>query len=118
MSAETHDSAKAYRDYLKGFIFSVILTVIPFYCVMSGAVTDVSTLIAIIFGLGAIQMLVHVVYSLHPTVSAEDGWQAMSVVFTVMLVVIIMAGSIWVMAHLHENMMPAHDQIERIKNLP
>ncbi|MBO9395953.1 MULTISPECIES: cytochrome o ubiquinol oxidase subunit IV [unclassified Shimia] len=118
MSAETHDSAKAYRDYLKGFIFSVILTVIPFYCVMSGAVTDVPTLIAIIFGLGAIQMLVHVVYFLHLTVSAEDGWQAMSVVFTVMLVVIIMAGSIWVMAHLHENMMPAHDQIERIKNLP
>lgn len=118
MSADTHDSAKAYRDYLKGFIFSVILTVIPFYCVMSGTITSVPMLIAIIFGLGAIQMMVHVVYFLHLTVSAEDGWQAMSVVFTIMLVVIVLVGSIWVMAHLHENMMPAHEQIERVKNLP
>lgn len=118
MSAEQHNSAKAYRDYLKGFVFSVILTVIPFYCVMSGTVTDVPTLIAIIFGLGAIQMFVHVIYFLHLTVSAEDGWQALSIGFTVMLVVIILLGSIWVMMHLHENMMPAHDQIERIKNLP
>ncbi|MAC78359.1 MAG: cytochrome o ubiquinol oxidase subunit IV, partial [Rhodobacteraceae bacterium] len=28
------------------------------------------------------------------------------------------SGSIWVMFHLKENMMPAHEQIERVKNLP
>ncbi len=118
MSAETHNSAKAYRDYLKGFIFSVILTVIPFYFVMTGAISNVPTLIAIIFGLGAVQVLVHVFYFLHVTVSAEDGWQAMSIVFTVIILVIVLAGSVWVMVHLHENMLPAHEQIERVRQLP
>jgi len=117
MSAGTHDSAKAYRDYLKGFIFSVILTVIPFYFVMTGAITSVPLLIAIIFGLGAVQVLVHVFYFLHVTVSAEDGWQAMSIVFTATILIIVLAGSIWVMLHLHENMMPAHDAIERVREL-
>ena len=118
MSAETHDSAAAYRGYFKGFLFSVILTVIPFWAVMSGQIEDVVVTIAIIVGLGAVQVLVHVFYFLHVTVQAEDGWQAMSIIFTVILLVIILAGSIWVMVHLHENMMPAHEQIERVRNLP
>ena len=118
MSADTHDSAKAYRDYLMGFIFSVILTVIPFYFVMTGAISDANTVIAIVVVMGAIQVLVHVYYFLHVTVSAEDGWQAMSLLFSVILLVIILAGSIWVISHLHENMMPAHEQIERVRNLP
>jgi len=33
------------------------------------------------------------------------------------LLVIILAGSIWVMFHLNTNMMPAHDQIERLRDL-
>lgn len=118
MSAEHHDSAAAYRAYLKGFIFSVILTVIPFWAVMSGSINNLGTLLLIIFGLGAIQVMVHVFYFLHVTVQAEDGWQAMSLAFTGIVLAIIMAGSIWVMFHLHENMMPAHEQIERVRNLP
>lgn len=118
MSADTHDAAASYRAYLKGFIFSVVLTVIPFWAVMSGAITDFALLLVIIFGLGAVQVLVHVYYFLHVTVQAEEGWQAMSLIFTAVLLIIIMAGSIWVMVHLHENMMPAHEQIERVRNLP
>ena len=73
--------------------------------------------IAIIFGLGAVQVMVHVYYFLHVTVQAEEGWQALSLLFTAILLVIILAGSIWVMFHLHENMMPAHEQIERVRDL-
>lgn len=118
MSAHSHDTAAAYRGYFKGFLFSVILTVIPFWAVMSGSISDVTTIVALIVGLGAVQVLVHVYYFLHVTVSAEDGWQAMSLLFTAILLGIILVGSIWVMVHLHENMMPAHEQIERVRNLP
>jgi len=120
MSAQQHghDSHGSYKSYIIGFVLSVSLTVVPFWIVMADVEVSLSIALLIIFGLGAIQILVHVHYFLHVTVGAEDGWQAMSLVFTAILLVIILAGSIWVMVHLHENMMPAHEQIERVRNLP
>ncbi|MEM6713245.1 MAG: cytochrome o ubiquinol oxidase subunit IV [Pseudomonadota bacterium] len=124
MSAETdnhvsqgNDAHGSYRSYFIGFVLSVVLTAIPFYVVM--AEVDISLLwaLVIIFGLGAVQILVHVNYFLHVSVGAEDGWQFMSLLFTAVVLVIILAGSIWVMFHLHENMMPAHDTIRRVRDL-
>lgn len=113
-----HGAHGSYRSYLIGFALSVVLTVIPFWVVMAEVTDSLAWALVIIFGLGAAQMLVHVHYFLHVTLRVEQGWQAMALIFTVVLLVIILAGSIWVMFHLHENMMPAHEQIERARNLP
>lgn len=118
MSDQRSDTHGSYRSYLIGFVLSVILTIIPFLVVMEELTDNKAWAIFIIFGLGAIQILVHVFYFLHVTVKAEDGWQLMSLIFTGIVLVIILAGSIWVMFHLHENMMPAHEQIERVRSLP
>jgi cytochrome o ubiquinol oxidase subunit IV len=37
---------------------------------------------------------------------SEGGWTMMALLFTVVLVVIALAGSLWVMYHLNVNMMP------------
>ncbi len=116
MSSETQAHG-SYRSYIIGFLLSVILTAIPFYVVMADVEIDILWAMAIIFGLGAIQIGVHVHYFLHVSVGAEDGWQFMSLVFTAIVLVIILAGSVWVMFHLHQNMMPAHDTIERVREL-
>lgn len=114
-SQETHGS---YRSYLIGFALSVVLTIIPFWIVMADVTDNIAWALVIIFGLGAVQILVHIYYFLHVTLKAEEGFQAMSLIFTAIVLVIILAGSIWVMFHLHENMMPAHEQIERVRSLP
>ncbi|MEM9582343.1 MAG: cytochrome o ubiquinol oxidase subunit IV [Pseudomonadota bacterium] len=120
MSANTdsHDAHGSYRSYIVGFLASVVLTVIPFWLVMSETKLSLGLALTVIFGLGAMQILVHVYYFLHVDLKAEQGWQAMSLVFTAIILVIVLAGSIWVMFHLHENMMPAHEQIERVRELP
>jgi cytochrome o ubiquinol oxidase operon protein cyoD len=118
MSSHSEAAHGSYRSYIIGFVLSVVLTLPPFWVVMSGVEMNLVLALAIIFGLGAVQIMVHVHYFLHVTVQAEEGWQAMSLIFTAVLLVIILAGSIWVMFHLHENMMPAHEQIERVRNLP
>lgn len=117
MSAD-HAAHGSYRYYLIGFGLSVVLTIIPFWIVLAEVDVNLYVALAVIFGFGAIQMMVHVFYFLHVTVAAEKGWQAMSLGFTAVLIVICLAGSIWVMFHLEENMMPAHEQIERARNLP
>ncbi|MEM8914655.1 MAG: cytochrome o ubiquinol oxidase subunit IV [Pseudomonadota bacterium] len=118
MSAQSSESHGSFRSYLIGFGLSVVLTIIPFWLVMGDVFDSKVLAIFLIFGFGAAQMLVHIHYFLHVTIRAEQGWQAMSLVFTAIILVIVLAGSIWVMLTLHENMMPAHEQIERVRNLP
>ncbi|MEL6691315.1 MAG: cytochrome o ubiquinol oxidase subunit IV [Pseudomonadota bacterium] len=116
MSDQAHGSLKSYGI---GFALSVVLTLIPFGLVLGGALEDnIGWAIAIIFLFGGAQIMVHVYYFLHVTLGAEDGWQAMSLAFTGVLLVIILAGSIWVMFHLEQNMMPANELIERVEQLP
>jgi cytochrome o ubiquinol oxidase operon protein cyoD len=43
------------------------------------------------------------------TPKAEDGWLLLSTIFTIVLVVITLAGSLWIVFHLNRNMMPMSD---------
>ncbi len=97
------------RDYLIGFVLSVILTAIPFWLVM-GEVLDSKQLTAfIIMAFAMVQIVVHIVYFLHMTSKAEEGWSMMALIFTLIIIVIALAGSLWVMHHLNTNTMPFHD---------
>jgi cytochrome o ubiquinol oxidase operon protein cyoD len=108
-----HDDEGGYhatvKGYVIGFLLSVVLTAIPFWLVM-GKVLPSSQLTAfVILGFAVVQMLVHMVYFLHMNAKVENGWSMLALIFTIALVVIMLAGSTWVMYHLNTNMMPVHD---------
>jgi len=97
------------REYVIGFALSVVLTAIPFWLVMGDVSWSKQTVAFVIMGFAAVQMVVHMIYFLHMTPKSEDGWTLTSLVFTLILVVITLAGSLWVMYHLDSNMMPKHE---------
>ena len=107
-----HDSHGLQADhgsltsYATGFVLAVILTVIPFWLVMGNVLGNSSTTALVVLGFAAVQIVVHMVYFLHMNTKSEGGWSALALIFTVMLVVIMLSGSIWVMYHLNHNMMP------------
>lgn len=92
------------KDYTIGFVLAVILTVIPFWLVM-GNVLDPSTTRVVILGFAAVQLVVHMVYFLHLNAKSEGGWNMMALILTLILLVIVLAGSLWVMYHMNANMM-------------
>ncbi len=94
------------QSYVTGFVLAVILTAIPFWLVMGKAFEKSSTTAIVILAFAAVQIVVHMVYFLHMTTRAENGWSMMALIFTAVLVIIMMSGSIWVMYHLDHNMMP------------
>jgi len=97
------------RDYVIGFVASVVLTAIPFWLVMTDTFSTGITA-AIIVGFAAVQMIVHMIYFLHMNGKVEGGWTMMALLFTLILVAIMLTGSLWVMYHLNANMMPMpHD---------
>jgi cytochrome o ubiquinol oxidase subunit IV len=98
--------------YVSGFVLSVILTAIPFWLVMAKVFSDSTVTIFVILGLAIVQIYVHMVFFLHMTSKAEGGWSWMSLIFTLVLVVITLSGSMWVMYHLKTNMMsPSPEQL-------
>jgi cytochrome o ubiquinol oxidase operon protein cyoD len=95
-----------FGSYMIGFGLSVILTAIPFWLVMSNALGDPRLTGIIIIAFAAVQVIVHMIYFLHMNTRVEGGWSFMAMALTLVLVVIVLAGSTWVMYHMNNNMMP------------
>jgi cytochrome o ubiquinol oxidase operon protein cyoD len=105
-----------FRGYLTGFLAAVLLTAIPFWLVMSKTFSSSSLTSAVILAFAAVQVIVHMIYFLHMDAKSEGGWNLLALVFTVMLVVIALSGSLWVMYHLNSNMMPG--SMRNMPNMP
>ena len=95
------------RGYATGFMLAVILTAIPFWLVMGKVFSNSGTAGLVLLGFAAVQIVVHMVYFLHMNTKVEAGWSMLAMVFTVMVVVIMLSGSIWVMYNMNHNMMPS-----------
>ena len=97
------------KSYLIGFLLSAVLTAIPFWLVMTGALEDTRWTAIIIIAAAVVQILVHTVYFLHVNTRAEGGWTLLSYAFAAVIILIVIAGSLWIMFHLNTNMMPMSD---------
>ena len=96
----------SFKSYMIGFVLSVILTAIPFWLVMGGVLDSKLLTAVLVMGIGVVQIVVHVIYFLHMNARSEGGWTLMALIFTIIIVVIVVAGSLWVMYHMNLNMMP------------
>ena len=108
-SGAHHPDAAAHgsrRGYVTGFLLSVLLTAIPFALVMTGVIADTRWTAGIVMACALVQIVVHMIYFLHMNTQSESGWTLMALVFTIVIVVIVLAGSLWVMYHMNANMMP------------
>lgn len=94
------------RGYVIGFLLSAVLTAVPFWLVMTGALASVQATAIIVVALAFVQIVVHTFFFLHLNPRAEGGWTLLAFIFTVIIIAIVIAGSLWIMFHLNSNMMP------------
>ena len=106
----------SFKGYMIGFVLSIILTAIPFWLVMGDVLDSKLFTAVLVMGIGVVQIVVHMVYFLHMNTRSEGGWTMMALIFTLIIVGIALAGSLWVMHHLNANMMPMTH--EMMKNMP
>ena len=103
VAGESHASVKS---YMIGFVLSVILTAIPFGLVMDQGHYGMTaaTVLAAILAFAVVQVFVHIVFFLHMDRSAEQRWNVLAFSFTILILVIVVAGSIWIMHNATTNM--------------
>ena len=103
---DAHQPHLTLDGYLIGFGLSVILTAIPFWLVMSGVLESKNATAFAITILAVAQIVVHMVYFLHLDARSEAGWNMMALIFTAVILIIALTGSLWIMYHLKVNMTP------------
>jgi cytochrome o ubiquinol oxidase operon protein cyoD len=108
MTEASIDSTGASRgtlqSYLTGFVLALILTAIPFAAVMTGTLSYPATL-ACIFIAGVVQILVHLHYFLHLDASSSARWNVLALIFTIVIMLLFVGGTIWIMHSLHYRLM-------------
>ena len=94
------------QSYLIGFALSAVLTAIPFWLVMGNVLANPGWTAAAVIVFAVLQILVHTTCFLHVNTQAEGGWTMIAYLFTGVILIITIAGSLWIMYHLNSNMMP------------
>ncbi|GAN53885.1 cytochrome o ubiquinol oxidase subunit IV [Tanticharoenia sakaeratensis] len=100
-AGESHGS---YGSYFIGFVLSVVLTAAAFAIVMMHGMSPTAT-IGAIAALAVIQVLVHLVFFLHLSTNSESRWNTMAFVFTVISVILLVGGTLFIMHDTSVNMM-------------
>lgn len=95
------------KEYVTGLILSLVLTAIPFALVMMGNLSTGITA-GVILVCAIAQLFVQVVFFLHMNGSSEQEWNTITGAFSILTVVILVIGSIWVISHLNHNMLMGH----------
>jgi cytochrome o ubiquinol oxidase subunit IV len=100
------------RGYVIGLVLAALLTAASFWALDENLIYGPGIVMAlIVFGLA--QVGVHLVFFLHLTTSPDNTNNALALAFGVLIVSLIFFGSVWVMYHMDNNMIPMQNLMQR-----
>lgn len=99
------------QGYLIGLGLATLLTAVSFFIAGTSLVWGPSIPVAL-FVLAMAQMGVHLVFFLHITSGPDSLNNVMALAFGVLIVLLLIGGSLWIMANLNHNMLPMERVIQ------
>jgi cytochrome o ubiquinol oxidase subunit IV len=111
MDAEQVTVREAIARYVIGFVLASALTAASFYVLNTSLIWGPGIPVALIV-LAIAQMGVHLVFFLHITTAPDNTNNVLALAFGVLIVALVIAGSLWIMDHLNQNMMPMHQMMQ------
>ena len=99
------------RNYILGLGFATALTIASFWAATTHLIWGPAVPVAIVV-FAIAQMGVHLVFFLHITTGPDNTNNVLALAFGVLVVFLIGAGSIWIMDHLNQNMMPMDQMMQ------
>jgi cytochrome o ubiquinol oxidase subunit IV len=105
MEAADHSIREGIQGYLMGLALAALLTVASFYVLHTSLIWGPGIVVMLVV-LAIAQIGVHLVFFLHLTTAPDNTNNVLALAFGVLIVVLIIGGSIWIMNHLDQRMMP------------
>ena len=97
--------------YVMGLALATGLSAGSFLLPLTGLVYAPALPVALVV-MAIAQMGVHLVFFLHITTGPDNTNNVLALAFGVLIVILVMAGSLWIMANLNHNMMPVAQMIQ------
>ena len=101
-----HEVGEHLINYLIGLFLAILLTAVSFFVSQTTLVWQPSIPVALSV-LGAAQIGIHLVFFLHITTGPDNVNNVLALAFGVLIVLLVIVGSVWIMYHMNQNMMPA-----------
>ena len=102
------------RGYLLGLALAVLLTAASFYVAQTSLIWGPGIPTALIV-LAVAQIGIHLVFFLHITTSPDNTNNVLALAFGVLIVVLVVGGSLWIMANQNANMPPMEQFIRMMR---
>ncbi len=99
------------RGYVIGLALAAFLTAASFWAAGTHLIYAPGVWIALSV-LAVAQMGVHLVFFLHITSGPDNTNNVLALAFGILIVLLVVAGSLWIMYHLNQNMMPMDQMMQ------
>ena len=97
--------------YVIGFVLACVLTAASFYVLNTSLIWGPGIPVALVV-LAIAQMGVHLVFFLHINTAPDNTNNILALAFGVLIVALVIVGSLWIMDHLSQNVMPTHQLMQ------
>jgi cytochrome o ubiquinol oxidase operon protein cyoD len=105
-SIEEHEPSGSVATYTVGLGFALLLTAASFIVSQTNLLWEPGVPAGLAV-LAIAQMGVHLVFFLHISTGADNTNNVIALAFGVLIVTLVVSGSLWIMANLNTNMLPA-----------
>ncbi|NGX46262.1 MAG: Cytochrome bo(3) ubiquinol oxidase subunit 4 [Chlamydiae bacterium] len=105
MIDQHHGWYKSFKPLAIGYTLSLLLIVAAYRFLTQYHLTHTELIIAL-FSFCIVQALIQLIFFMHLGIESKPRWNLITFLFTVLVLVIIVGGSIWIMENLEYNLMP------------
>jgi cytochrome o ubiquinol oxidase operon protein cyoD len=102
---DSPDLREAVQSYVTGFVLASLLTAASFYVLYTHLIWGPGIPVALAV-LAVAQIGVHLVFFMHITTAPDNTNNVLALAFGVLIVFLVVAGSVWIMHHMNQNMAP------------
>ena len=113
MPAAEESGSSGLLVYTIGLLLAAVLTATSFWIANTHMLWGPGTPLGLAV-LAIAQMGVHLVFFLHITTGADNTNNVLALAFGLLIVFLVIGGSLWIMDHLNQNMMPM-DQLMQMQ---
>lgn len=88
-----------------GFVLSFVL-LIAMYRIVTFHHLSNGLLYTTIYGVAILQALIQLVFFMHLGLESKPHWNSITFLFTLLVIILIIGGSLWIMNNINYNLMP------------
>ncbi|MDC3417460.1 cytochrome C oxidase subunit IV family protein [Aquibacillus salsiterrae] len=97
MTTEKHtEHHSSFQSYVTGFLFSIVLTIIPLVLVLNDMLENPLLLVIILLA-ACFQFVIQIYYFMHLRENKNRGYIVLALIVGIIIVVTVVGGSAWVM---------------------